>query len=180
MADSIPDSQSMPNAVIETSETMSPSNGDTTPTLRTAPSPLRPNVIRPLILGKSYNEFWMSNEPHRVALVAFLTGTVLSGSVAVAICFPSTAQCWLYVSFLCIFHFLEYFITAKYKPSEVTLDCIFLLDDVDLAFLFNNGWSYLAAQVLGLVEFLIEWYFLPHAKMLSLTTFTGINPVVSY
>jgi len=59
-----------------------------------------------------------------VALFAFLTGVVLAGSLAGAWNNSATPQCWLYVSFLALFHFLEYFITAKYKPYEVTLDGI--------------------------------------------------------
>jgi hypothetical protein len=41
------------------------------------------------------------------------------------------------------------------------------------AFLFNNGWNYGAAQTLGFVEFLLEWYFLPHTKVISITTYAG-------
>ena len=65
---------------------------------------------------------WDSNDSHLVALFSFLVGIVLAGSIAGALLFPSTPQGWLYAAFLCIFHFLEYYITAKYKPFEVTLD----------------------------------------------------------
>jgi hypothetical protein len=43
-----------------------------------------------------------------------------------------------------------------------------------VAFLFNNGPKYLIAQVTGLTEFLVEWYFLPHTKEISVTTYGGI------
>jgi protein-S-isoprenylcysteine O-methyltransferase len=44
------------------------------------------------------------------------------------------------------------------------------------AFLYNNGWNYTAAQTLGFTEFLLEWYFLPHTKVVSITTYAGISP----
>jgi hypothetical protein len=66
---------------------------------------------------------WERNDSHLVALVAFLTGIVLSASVALAIAHSNTPQCWLYVTALCFFHFMEYYVTAKYKPFEVNLDC---------------------------------------------------------
>ena len=101
-------------------------NGSTTPTQRTAfpPPPVQPVVNGTLSSGgaKRRRDMWSSNDSHIVALFAFLTGIVLAGSIAFALCFPSTPQCWLYVSFLCIFHFMEYYITAKYKPFEVTID----------------------------------------------------------
>jgi len=46
--------------------------------------------------------------------------------LACAYSFPTTPQCWLYISFLCFFHFMEYFVTAKYKPESVTLDGMLL------------------------------------------------------
>ena len=62
------------------------------------------------------------NDSHLVALFSFLTGFVLAASLAGAWFNSTTPQCWLFISFLALFHFLEYFITAKYKPDEVTLD----------------------------------------------------------
>src|SRR5437762_589972 len=94
-------------------------NGSTTPTQRTVIPPSRPVTLPP---GRSVRlrGAWNSNDCHLVALISFFIGVVLAGSIAGALSFPSTPQCWLYVTFLCIFHFLEYYITAKYKASEVT------------------------------------------------------------
>jgi hypothetical protein len=102
-----------------TVETMSSANGATTPTQRTAFPPHRPVGLPP---RPRYREFWSTNDSHTVALFSFLLGVVLASSVALAMLFPETPQCWLYIAFLCLFHFLEYYITAKYKPFEVTLD----------------------------------------------------------
>jgi len=45
-----------------------------------------------------------------------------------------------------------------------------------IAFLYNNGRKYVMATTLGFVEFLVEWYFLPHTKVISITTYAGIAP----
>ena len=97
-------------------------NGSSTPTQRTT-IPYRPipRVFSPP-RPRTFQEYWSTNDSHLVALFSFLTGVVLAGSLAGALYNSGTPQCWLYVSFLAIFHFLEYFITAKYKPYEVTLD----------------------------------------------------------
>src|SRR5277367_3864071 len=97
-------------------------NGSSTPTKHPAisyrPIPRVSSPSRP----RTFQEYWSTNDSHLVALFSFLTGVVLAGSLAGAWYNSGTPQCWLYVSFLAIFHFLEYFITAKYKPYEVTLD----------------------------------------------------------
>jgi len=84
-------------------------------------------------------------------------------------------QGWIYITFLSLFHFLEYYITAKYKADTVTIDGI-PLENVNVAFLFNNGLNYIAAQGLGVAEFVVEWYFFPHTKILSQTTLAGTSP----
>jgi hypothetical protein len=158
-------------------------NGRTTPTPSTAALPnghsrQLPTTVLPSPVARPDKSVWQRNDSHLVALYAFLTGIVLSASVALAIAHPNTPQCWLYVTALCFFHFMEYYVTAKYKSFEVTLDGTPLLCDTRLmeAFLFNNGWNYAAAQTLGFVEFLLEWYFLPHTKVISITTYAGTPP----
>ena len=112
------------------------SNGSTTPTLRpTIPQntpvpvpdpaqPLPPRTVRISLpeQHKSFWEFWGTNESHLIALFSFLLGIVFTASIALAVWKRDTPQCWLYIGFLCLFHFLEYFITAKYKADTVTLD----------------------------------------------------------
>lgn len=48
------------------------------------------------------------------------------------------------------------------------------LNPLMTAYLFNNGVRYLMAQILGVIEFVVEWYFFPHTKILSQTTLAGI------
>jgi hypothetical protein len=108
------------------------SNGSTTPTLRPTipptPSPqpphLTPRTVRISLpqQHKSFWEFWGTNESHLIALFSFLLGILFCGSIALAVWARDTPQCWAYITFLCLFHFLEYFITAKYKSETVTLD----------------------------------------------------------
>ena len=111
----------------------SSANGSTTPTLRPSISqprvPTPPRTVRISLPAqhKSFREFWGTNESHLIALFAFATGIVLSGSIALAVYARDTPQCWLYITFLCLFHFLEYYITAKYKADTVTLDGTLLI-----------------------------------------------------
>lgn len=48
----------------------------------------------------------------------------------------------LYITLLCIFHFMEFWVTAKYNPTRVTTD----------SFLLNNGNAYTLAQIVSLIE----------------------------
>jgi ABC-type microcin C transport system permease subunit YejE len=101
-------------------ETMSVSDGFTTPTERPALPPDGPPRAFPP--QRRFRGFWATNDAHWVALISFLIGVVLSASLALAIVFNDRPQLFLHVSFLWLFHFLEYYVTAKYKPFEVTLD----------------------------------------------------------
>jgi len=99
----------------------------TTPTQATFPvvDGPRPGPIRIKLPPKrrTFENRWDANDPDLVSLFSFFTGVVFSGTLALALyCWP-TPQGWLYLAFLSLFHFLEYFITAKYKPDQVTLDC---------------------------------------------------------
>ncbi len=56
----------------------------------------------------------------------------------------------IYLCSLSLFHFLEYWITAKYNPSRVN----------SKSFLINNGLEYTFAHLLSLIEVTIELYFI--------------------
>jgi hypothetical protein len=107
------------------SESSSP-NGYTTPTLlSTVPNgrPAPHTVLSPIRRAEQY--LWERNDSHLVALLSFATGIVLAASLALAIANPATPQGWMFVTALSFFHFMEYYVTAKYKPFEVTLDGMF-------------------------------------------------------
>lgn len=83
----------------------------------------------------------------KVVATSCILGLVIGTGATLAACGPWTAwQIPLFVSCLALFHFLEYFVTAKYNPDQVSYD----------SFLFNNGWQYNAAQALALCEAAIE------------------------
>lgn len=65
----------------------------------------------------------------------------------------------LYIIALSIFHFLEFYITAKYNPGKVH----------DQSFLINNGKGYLIAHAVCVSECFIEALIFPHFK-----TFHGL------
>lgn len=103
----------------------SSANGATTPTLRSSISnghgrPVPHTVLSPI--HPAERSIWERNDSHLVAVFAFVTGIVYAASIALAIVHMTTPQCWLYVTSLAFFHFMEYYITAKYKPFDVTLD----------------------------------------------------------
>jgi fatty acid desaturase len=100
---------------------MSSSNGATTPTQSTFFPKPAPRVS----FSPEHKSFWSTNQAHIVALFSFLLGIAFAGSLAFAWYFSWTPQAWIYITFLSLFHFLEYFITAKYKPDVVTIDGTF-------------------------------------------------------
>lgn len=51
---------------------------------------------------------------------------------------------------LCIFHFLEFYITAKYNPAQVTTN----------SYILKNGNTYTAATLFSLAECVVTTYFL--------------------
>lgn len=58
---------------------------------------------------------------------------------------------------LSIFHFLEYYITARFNPLKVNSQ----------SFLINNGMEYTSAHILAILECLIETYFFPNWKLFT-------------
>ncbi|KAG0686613.1 hypothetical protein C6P40_003688 [Pichia californica] len=60
----------------------------------------------------------------------------------------------IYIFFISIFHFLEYFITASYQPLRVEAS----------SFVLNNTIGYHIAHGFALIECILELYFLPNFK----------------
>lgn len=68
---------------------------------------------------------------------------------------------WLaYTTTLCSFHFLEFFVTAIYNPTQATAD----------SFLVNHSTAYTAAALTSWTEFWLRFFFLPglNSKWVSL------------
>ncbi|WFD33676.1 protein-S-isoprenylcysteine O-methyltransferase [Malassezia cuniculi] len=93
------------------------------------------------------------------SLAAWLDGAKLSLAVPLQ----------TYFVFVCLFHMLEFYITAHYNPTR-------LYDD---SFLLQNGSEYLLAHGVGIAEHLIELYFWPQMKQYANIALAGIVLVVA-
>ncbi|SCU95131.1 LADA_0G13718g1_1 [Lachancea dasiensis] len=60
----------------------------------------------------------------------------------------------VYVLAISIFHFLEFFVTARFNPGKVTSD----------SFLFNNGKAYIFSHLFAMTEALVQCLFFPRWK----------------
>ncbi|KAG5365529.1 Protein-S-isoprenylcysteine O-methyltransferase [Yarrowia sp. C11] len=88
-----------------------------------------------------------------VALSAMLLGLVM-GSCFLAAWYVDFYQLPLYLASLALFHFLEYYITARYNTPKVSYE----------SYLFRNGTAYHVAHVVSLAESLLEYYFFPNLQ----------------
>lgn len=75
-----------------------------------------------------------------------------------------------YMIFLCLFHFLEYYITARYDPSKVNVD----------SFLLNNGAAYLICHILAIFETLVEYVYAPGFKTVQKSRVAWVVVVLGY
>ncbi|QID83729.1 farnesyl cysteine-carboxyl methyltransferase [Saccharomyces pastorianus] len=76
----------------------------------------------------------------------------------------------LYIIALSLFHFLEYYITAKYNPLKVHSE----------SFLLNNGKSYMAAHSFAILECLIESVLCPNVKTFSYSRITKACTIIGW
>lgn len=104
------------------------------------------------------------NPPDEIARTSFLLGIILGISIGLipTLHFKGIS---LYVISLMTFHFLEYYITARYNPKNANSDSFLL---------FSNGIAYLAAQLFAIAECFLEFIFFPHMKFPSTKIRVGI------
>lgn len=107
------------------------------------------------------------NVPHEIAETAFGLG-ILFGVALGSIPFLKFKPFNLYILSLALFHFLEYYITAKYNPKKVSCQ----------SFLLNNGIEYTMAHIVAILEFLLEGYFCPRLKAYNSSQFCQIFVVI--
>lgn len=115
-------------------------------------------------------EFPTDNPLDWVALSAMILGVVMGFSFLAA-CLVDFYQLPFYIGSLALFHFLEYFITARYNAPKVSHE----------SFLFRNGYAYHAAHVVSLTESLVEFYFYPNLQnrpQIRLVSICGIAVMV--
>lgn len=93
------------------------------------------------------------NQPYRIALTAFLLGSVMGLFIGL-IKFVHLKAFDFYMAALALFHFLEYYTTAKYNPSQATED----------SFLLSNGIEYLLCHLFAVAECLLEYILFPDWK----------------
>lgn len=101
----------------------------------------------------------------QVALYSAILGTVFGGCLILALSFYSYSRLALYISFLCLFHFLEFLLTAIHHPSTVTIDCNrHLCANALLAFLLDHSASYCLTILAAVLEYtLLRFFFAPRS-----------------
>lgn len=111
-----------------------------------------------------------------IGLQSFLLGIAFAASLVLGIQFAVAGypiwRFWAFVAPLSLFHFLEYWTTAQYNPTEVRASSFLL---------FSNGVHYNAAQGLALTEILVSHFFLPQYQetyVNSITISVGLFLVI--
>lgn len=72
-----------------------------------------------------------------------------------------------YVTFVCIFHLAEFFVTAYCNPTVVSAD----------SFIVNHSHTYTAAAILSACEFFTRFFFFPQINS-NLIMFVGLSIVI--
>lgn len=114
-----------------------------------------------------------------ISLRAFLLGTTLGLSISLTLYlltrpdYPGTLQqFWripFFISALALFHFLEFFITARYNTSQTTVNSFLLT---------SNGWAYNAAHGSALAECFVTNLFWPRSSSSSWIGLGGVSLLV--
>ncbi|RVD85652.1 uncharacterized protein DFL_003965 [Arthrobotrys flagrans] len=87
----------------------------------------------------------------RAQLLGLTTGLSISATVALATIYGNYYHASMFVFFLSVFHFLEFWITARYNTRRANLG----------SFLFANGKEYNLAHTVALTEYFLETHFFP-------------------
>ncbi|KAA8917501.1 hypothetical protein TRICI_000367 [Trichomonascus ciferrii] len=94
----------------------------------------------------------------QIGLIAAGLGAVFTGAALTLVCSTTNfVKLPLYVICLVVFHFLEFYITAKYNPSRASAD----------SFLLNNGVAYNVAHLVAFVEAIVEYKYGPQPPTCS-------------
>lgn len=93
------------------------------------------------------------NPPDEIALTSLNLG-ILFGFALATLLLSNYKPPSIYLMSLAIFHFLEFYITAKYNPKKVHKE----------SFIINNGSSYTVAHSIALIEVTLGYIFFPNVK----------------
>ncbi|EPZ32232.1 farnesyl cysteine carboxyl-methyltransferase [Rozella allomycis CSF55] len=108
----------------------------------------------------------MSEAP-KIAVTNVLLGIVITISILSIVYLPFKTFA-LYILAMSIFHFLEYFITAIYKPEDAHFD----------SFLLNHSRAYLCAFLASILEYICESTILSSMKLPQLVSHLGLVLVI--
>lgn len=111
------------------------------------------SVDRLLLEYNHYHKIVSENPLPGVSLTAFVLGIVF-GISFLSIFIMQYKSLAIYFCFISLFHFLEYYISARFQYDKVSLD----------SYVINNGLEYHVAHLIALIEFFIEVYFFPDFK----------------
>ncbi|KAK9764411.1 farnesyl cysteine-carboxyl methyltransferase [Basidiobolus ranarum] len=106
--------------------------------------------------------------PQNISSYGFLLGIVFGAGFTASIYIKSPQLC-LYMAFLALFHYLEYTLTAIYNSHTLSLD----------SYLLNHSTEYILANVIVLLEYLIELYFFGDFKKFGFLNILGIVFILS-
>jgi len=95
-------------------------------------------------------------------------GTLVFVCLALTDGWGSVLQWSLYMSFLCLFHFMEFFTTAVQQPDSLGYS----------SFVVNHSLSYTVAALASWTEFWLETFLLGRAKRNILCIYLGLGLVI--
>jgi protein-S-isoprenylcysteine O-methyltransferase len=91
-----------------------------------------------------------------ISIRAFLLGTALGISVSLTVLFlVLSVRLWrvtFFVASLCLFHFLEYYVTARYNTRHASVGSFLLT---------SNGWAYNVAHGSAITECILSHFIFP-------------------
>jgi protein-S-isoprenylcysteine O-methyltransferase len=126
---------------------------------------------------EGWSEYPLFSQPKGLGRVALLSGSIcliMGGHLILFVQFslseetkPRTILLWQwcgYMTLLCTFHLLEFFVTAIYNPTQATAD----------SFLVNHSKAYTAAFIGSVTEFWIRYWICPTINVSRFTYICGL------
>jgi len=104
------------------------------------------------VLASMLPRLLLATQECLISLIALFLGTLFFSCLAELVLNTlGVRQFVAYVAVLAFFHFSEYFFTAATNPAALNLD----------SFLLNHSVAYWLAAAASVLEFFLEWYFVP-------------------
>lgn len=113
------------------------------------------------------------NPLDKIAIQAAFLGTIFGASLTIILIYRCTldTQIPYYFLLLSVFHFLEFYTTAKYNAPQVTAD----------SFIINHSGAYTAAHIAAIAEATLQYLFYPQLqkfKIFKILRILGLALVV--